>query len=494
MLPVIVGTWVRRGGLILSFARSASPRIGSGSWLAASSAAIGLLLVALVSSAAAVSGPTKLLNADVSPRSASPTTSITFTVTYRNRYGDPPVYVRVLIDGAARGMRVADSKLDYHAGVRYRLATTLAKGKHQIAYTASDARKFTDTIQAGTVTIATASGAGAGSGDSGSGGSAGSTDDSTPASSPTGGSTGGSGASPAGTVTDTNHRDASVARYEPPPESDAGLPPIAPVTSPDTSGPAAGQGPGDASGRGAATGGRDRSGAEVSTDPPASAGLATLGAAGGLTPNQRMVVTAISTTTTTVAAMAFLFFGKRRRDGEPPAPDEVLAADAALMTAVPTASVTQPYGGLPSGGEPDEAGMPRWRRPSLMAARKSDPLRAESAATKLSFDDGLVDPLEGRERRRIKYRVVRLLDAPDELRSHEIGLLDEGDEVQLLERSGSFWRVHCPDGSQGWVHRMTLGDIVDVSAGGRADRSFADATDDIDSDVLAAYLRVKGIP
>ena len=129
-----------------------------------------------------------------------------------------------------------------------------------------------------------------------------------------------------------------------------------------------------------------------------------------------------------------------------------------------------------------------------MAARKSAPLRAESTAVKLTFEDGVADPLEGRERRRIKYRVVRLLDAPDELRSHEIGLLDEGDEVQLIERSGSFWRVHCPDGSQGWVHRMTLGDVVDVSAGGRPDRPFADATDDIDSDVLAAYLRVKGIP
>jgi len=371
----------------LSFVRSAPPRIGSRSWLAASSAAIALLLVTLVSSAAAVSGPTKLLNAGVSPRSGSPTTSITFTVTYRNRYGDAPVYVRVLVDGVARSMRVADSALDYHGGVRYRLATTLGLGTHQIAFTASDARKFSDTVQAGTVTIARAS-------------------------------TGGSGA---------------------------------------------------------------------------SGGLAMLGVAAGLSVEQRMFVTAISTTTTTVAVMAFLFFGKRRRDGEPPAPDEELASNAALMTAVPTASVAQPHGGLPSGVEPDEAGMPRWRRPSLMAARKSDPLRAEFTIAKLSFDDGAVDALEGRERRRIKYRVVRLLDAPDELRSREIGLLDEGDEVQLLERSGSFWRVHCPDGSQGWVHRMTLGDIVDVSAGGRADRSFADATDDIDSDVLAAYLRVNGI-
>jgi hypothetical protein len=476
----------------LSFVRSAPPRIGSRSWLAASSAAIALLLVTLVSSAAAVSGPTKLLNAGVSPRSGSPTTSITFTVTYRNRYGDAPVYVRVLVDGVARSMRVADSALDYHGGVRYRLATTLGLGTHQIAFTASDARKFSDTVQAGTVTIARASTGGSGA-SGGPSGSAGSTSDSTSGSSPSGGSTGGSPSS-AGTTTEANHRDSSVARYEPPLPSDgAGDQTTPPFTSPGTPGPATGL---DSSGAGSADV-PDGGGVSVSTgltsDPPASGGLAMLGVAAGLSVEQRMFVTAISTTTTTVAVMAFLFFGKRRRDGEPPAPDEELASNAALMTAVPTASVAQPHGGLPSGVEPDEAGMPRWRRPSLMAARKSDPLRAEFTIAKLSFDDGAVDALEGRERRRIKYRVVRLLDAPDELRSREIGLLDEGDEVQLLERSGSFWRVHCPDGSQGWVHRMTLGDIVDVSAGGRADRSFADATDDIDSDVLAAYLRVNGI-
>jgi hypothetical protein len=166
------------------------------------------------------------------------------------------------------------------------------------------------------------------------------------------------------------------------------------------------------------------------------------------------------------------------------------------MTAVPTATAAQVTAGYPGSvsGEPDESGMPRWRRPSLMAARKGDPAREVFESVKLSFDDGPIDPLEGHERRRIKYRVVRLLDAPDELRSNEVGLLDEGDEVQLLERSGSFWLVLCPDGSKGWVHRMTLGDIVDKSEGGRPDRSFTDATDDIDADVLSAYLRVKGLP
>ena len=32
--------------------------------------------------------------------------------------------------------------------------------------------------------------------------------------------------------------------------------------------------------------------------------------------------------------------------------------------------------------------------------------------------------------------------------------------MELLERSGSYWLVLCPDGSRGWLHRMTLGDVV----------------------------------
>jgi hypothetical protein len=187
--------------------------------------------------------------------------------------------------------------------------------------------------------------------------------------------------------------------------------------------------------------------------------------------------------------MAFMFFGKRRRDGEPPAPDEVLAADAARLTTQPAAAAAaMPVANRDAGYGPDDSLMPRWRRPSLISARKSDPLRTASTDVKLSFEHGAVAPIGDHERRRIRYRVVRLLDAPDELRSEAIGVLDEGDEVQLLERSGTFWLVLCPDGNQGWVHKMTLGDVVETPAPEAGDRSFAEATEMIDGDVLAAYL------
>ena len=103
--------------------------------------------------------------------------------------------------------------------------------------------------------------------------------------------------------------------------------------------------------------------------------------------------------------------------------------------------------------------MPRWRRPSVQAARKADPIRDVGSA-RLTFDDGLVSSIEGRERRVIRYRVVRLLDSPDELRGTEIGYLDQGDEVQLLEKYGAYWLVVAPDGQQGWLHKMTLGEVV----------------------------------
>jgi hypothetical protein len=149
----------------------------------------------------------------------------------------------------------------------------------------------------------------------------------------------------------------------------------------------------------------------------------------------------------TAAWAAFAFLGKRRRDD-----DE--SDDGTLATAAATGLEADAAGGL----EVDESLLPRWRRPSLQQVRRTDPLRATAETLHLSFESAGIRPLEDYETRRIGYRLVRLLDSPDELRSTEIGILDQGDEVQLLERHGAYWLVLCPDGRQGWVHRMTLAD------------------------------------
>jgi hypothetical protein len=174
-------------------------------------------------------------------------------------------------------------------------------------------------------------------------------------------------------------------------------------------------------------------------------------------PHLGLLPTLVGTSGAVAMGMAFAIFGKKRRDEEQPAPDEVLQAKAARGTEVSASGdlLTRPFDAALEG----EAAMPRWRRPSLLEARKSDPARTVGATQRLAFADGSA-PDDTRERRVVRYRVVSLLDAPDELRSVELGQLDQGDEVQLLERSGAYWQVLCPDGRRGWLHKMTLGEII----------------------------------
>ena len=249
---------------------------------------------------------------------------------------------------------------------------------------------------------------------------------------------------------------------------------------------------------------------------PLASVLAIVGLHGPTFPGFSLGLTLVSTTGAVAAAMAFGLFGRRRRDGEAPDSDAVLAAAAATgiaiaspdlrslppsrpLTAEDRAALALAVAAAAADTEAEdrEALMPRWRRPSLLQARKADPIRDSAPVARLSFDHGLVGPLDGRERRVIRYRVVRLLDGPDELRALEIGYLDQGDEVQLIEKYGAYWLVLCPDGRQGWLHKMTLGEIVDV----RSEPDIPTATmpivaeswtmgesDDIDTDVLDAYL------
>ena len=151
-----------------------------------------------------------------------------------------------------------------------------------------------------------------------------------------------------------------------------------------------------------------------------------------------------------------------RRSGDDEQPDDVL-----LQTAAADGYETDAVHGPPV---VDESLLPRWRRPSLQQARYEDPLRADAEApTHLSFGAAGARPLGDQERRQIGYRLVRLLDYPDECRSREIGLLDQGDEVQLLQRNGVYWLIMCPDGRQGWVHRMTLADPAAAAGEAKAE-------------------------
>jgi hypothetical protein len=255
--------------------------------------------------------------------------------------------------------------------------------------------------------------------------------------------------------------------------------------------PAAGGSGGSGGAGGSAGGGSSGSGGGTGVEPM----LASLLGPDGLD-DLRLVMPALVTSFGGVAmAMAFLAFGKRRRDERPTDTDAALAAAAAIGSASLASAVLierdafgQPVPAVAQVPIDAESLLPRWRRPSLLEARKADPVRMTAPVVNLTFDHGLVGPLDGHERRRIRYAVVRLLDSPDELLAADIGTLDQGDEVQLLERSGVYWFVLCPDGRQGWVHKMVLGEVIGggPELPGPAERATAARTSG--SDTLAARL------
>ncbi len=248
-------------------------------------------------------------------------------------------------------------------------------------------------------------------------------------------------------------------------------------------------------------------------------GTATLpGGSGLMAALARLLPVVVGVTGVVTLMMAFLLFGKRRRDQEPTASDEVLGAAAArgygivpgsgligsparvaavapttapaMATATLAASAVQAAVAMAPGPGDMDAHLPRWRRPSLMEARKTDPLRSASTAAHLTFDGSVGTAVTGLERRWIRYRLVSLLSHPDEVRGMEIGTLDEGDQVVLLEKRGTFWRVLCPDGREGWVHKMVLGDVVSetpaANAGARGTGDEGPATGSFE-DMLRAY-------
>ena len=512
----------------------------------------------------AVEGPTKLLDPIVSPRSGTPSTTIHFDVSYRNREGSAPDHVSVVIDGTAHTM-TDDGGTSWKTGVVHHWSTTLPAGTHAVSFEASDTRKFDSAIlDAGTVTITvpppptpsptptptpapdptpkptpkpdptpaptpnpTSQPAPTPAPGSGGTGGTGGTDGSHPSDAPGSGAGGTVGTGSAGgDIPGPTDPSASGGQASGP----GGAGGVGGAGGDTTTGGVAGSGStgggdgwGDGSGRwtdsigSGATGlagipgpgtGADGTGAGTITDPTGGSsttggrsdpGLETGGPGWGAfasalatlginhPPTVTMLPMLIGTSIAMTMAFAFAIFGKKRRDEQPPAPDEVLQANAARGYA--TAPNAEVLNGVVRGATiaPPldlEAGMPRWRRPSLIEARKADPTRSIASPHRMSFDTGVAGAVDGRERRVIRYAVVRLLDAPDELRSAEIGQLDQGDEVQLIERSGSYWLVLCPDGRQGWLHKMTLGEIVSDAAPAGFGR-------EVEDDVLSAFLAAR---
>jgi hypothetical protein len=390
---------------------------------------LALLLLALASGVAAGRDHGVLSSPGVSPHRAAVGAPVTFTVTYTEDLGVAPQSVAAVIDSTKVPLKGASTK--YRTGVNFSGSTaSIPAGHHSVVFVATDhmggqvkvSGGYLDVVPPATPTPKPVS---------------------TPLPTPTPGSGGDSGnlGPIAGGSPSTSGDDAGAS--------------VEPSASPQAQDPAAGSEQGSSSNSVGRIAVEIHDGMAPGVEPARVDPLFAYRHAPLPTLLTELTPTIATVATGGAAWAAFVIFGKRRRDedGNNHDPQLALAAASAMDTAA-----------APGLDPSDESLMPRWRRPSLQKARKIDPLRITAEAPVLSFDDAGIKPLDRYERRRIRYRLVRLLDSPDEVRAAEIGLLDRGDEVQLIERYGVYWRVLCPDGRTGWVHRMTLSDIVDGAA------------------------------
>lgn len=145
--------------------------------------------------------------------------------------------------------------------------------------------------------------------------------------------------------------------------------------------------------------------------------------------------------------LMFAFVLRRRQ-----APDDTefgFAMAGQLVT-----NLSGPVDHVPLDVEPvdPEATIPRWRRPSVQAARQSGRV-SDIVSLPVQFT---TPARHGEDRRVVGYRLVRVGDSPDEVRSVEIGRLDRDDEVEVLETTTHWARVRRPDGLEGWVLAQTV--------------------------------------
>jgi Bacterial SH3 domain len=138
---------------------------------------------------------------------------------------------------------------------------------------------------------------------------------------------------------------------------------------------------------------------------------------------------------TTVGGVAlFLFLVRRpRSDDDPWSTDLVLATEPRSVAGAAHVSATAPRPG--AGGA----------APSGTTPTTTVGARAFTTA-----------PANGVERVIVGYRRVRISSKPDAVRSLELGRLERGDEVEILESYEGFLRIRTPDGITGWVQRHTV--------------------------------------
>jgi len=432
----------------MSFATDGSAEPTAKRWLAA------ILVAVLLAAALLIAGPVpramaascngqshtpSLSGGTVSPGSGGPSTDFDFSVVYSDSAGCAPSSVVVVISGVGP-IAMTASGSNWQAGVTFTVSRNLAVGSYAYSFSATSGsgggtKTVTlSSVSPGTIVVApptpkptpkpTAKPKPKPAA------TARPRSTTKPKPKPTQQSTATPGATPDPTSTET-------AAFDPDPP--ASQPPIAIVFGP---GPI------------------DRGGPSVGSSGPSLPGG--VGGLGGGPFDQFPWLWSVLLTTFSaiVGIVLFIWLASRprRRYAElgpgPMDPRDIaspmpqLPAGPALVAMAAAAVPDTPYG---------EMEMPRWRRPSLQAARKAS-TRDIPAHIPMVF----AAAAEATEQRaRVTYRLVRVYDQPDEVRGTEVAWLDRGDEVDVVAQQGSYTFVQTPSGAAGWVHKTTLKAIQD---------------------------------
>lgn len=179
----------------------------------------------------------------------------------------------------------------------------------------------------------------------------------------------------------------------------------------------------------------------------------------------------------------YLFLLRRDRDEDEDGPTGPLMAVPAVASAgaappppgrsaavsAPVKAPSQPKGktGAKVAAAGDAASAPIEATPAVAAAPDDSlPLAATlsaaaaraAAAAKAPTEARKFDkpPAKGVKRYTVAYRHVRISETTDEVRSRELGRLDRGDEVELIDSFEGALQVRTPDGVVGWIPRQTI--------------------------------------
>lgn len=409
------------------------------------SIAAGLLLPVTLRDVAAAScngasheTPT-LTSGSASPGSGATSTVVTFSVRYTDRAGCAPSQVEVSVAGVGR-FQLAGPADGYAAGATFTRSTKLPAGSwpYQFAATSGsgpgERTVMLTTVSPARVVIVSP------------------TPKPTPKATPNATPKPTPKPTPKATPKPQPIATASNPVTPTPPSPDATGGPTTAVLPPSPSSP-----PQVAAGalvhRGGPTPPANRTGGR----PVSAALLAPVGSELGIAPDPGALLPVAAWSLTTALGVLLFAFVLRRPAGD----DEMAPARIVGWTPprLPIVSAgPSPAAGTAEAADDDvpdpEANLPRWLRPSLRLQRQSGdlgllPLPAEP----VRFDRPAP---AGVDRRTIAYRLVRLSDGPDDLRTNELARLDRGDEVEVLGGQGGFLKVRTPQGLEGWVPRVVI--------------------------------------